>query len=470
MWCGGCYTSSQDVQFHVKTREEEEAESESDPQLQQRMRQAWGKKHRSPNDFLVGRDGDHLLVPFECDLCVFRKLQGRNPVATNPQDSLLSACIRRANLDAFWSRAKGTAGANRDKVAFAIKMSALVGLLGPYESDGPLPEDDHCGYEVAIEMLLHSRRSGSYSEAYTQFDTIRKLRSAFSNYCRASAKSNRSSAALGDQKGKYQRFATDPCSSFWFYRFIEGARHRMGQDWRPNKAISIGLLLLLLESAELRIQESMSTQDKNRWIVFHAYVAVCYTLSLRGSEGFLLDLGGLNRKLTVGGDQYVVVALLGQIKGESGDRAHLLPCVPITSSGIEVKTSLLRLIEFKRTRGCVVGPAISDLAGNVLSHRALNDSLLEILEELFDNHREMFPPSVADKETLRMRVQVYRTLRRTSDTRALEQKVSQSDIDVVNRWKLLERADGNRPHRPMRQHYAELELLLEPFLRYTWAM
>jgi hypothetical protein len=104
------------------------------------MRQAWGKKHRASNDFLVARDGDHLLVPFECDLCIFQKLQGRNPVLTNPQDSLLIACIRRANLDLFWNRAKGTAGGNRDKVAFGIKMLGLVGLLGPYESDGPLPE------------------------------------------------------------------------------------------------------------------------------------------------------------------------------------------------------------------------------------------------------------------------------------------------------------------------------------------
>ncbi len=53
---------------------------------------------------------------------------------------------------------------------------------------------------------------------------------------------------------------------------------------------------------------------------------------------------------------------------------------------------------------------------------------------------------------------------------ALEQKVGQSDIDLVNHWKALERLDENRPHRPMRQHYAELELLLGPFLRYAWAM
>jgi hypothetical protein len=62
----------------------------------------------------------------------------------------------------------------------------------------------------------------------------------------------------------------------------------------------------------------------------------CYVVSLRGNEGLLIDLSGLNRKWSVGGEDYVVIALLGKIKGESGDQAHLLPCVPKTSSGIKV--------------------------------------------------------------------------------------------------------------------------------------
>lgn len=135
-----------------------------------------------------------------------------------------------------------------------------------------------------------------------------------------------------------------------------------------------------------------------------------------------------------------------------------------------MKTFVARLIEFKRARGCIDGPAISDLAGNVFLHRAMNNALLKVLEELFDFHQELFPSSISDRETLRKRIQVYRTLQRTSDTCALEQKVGQSNIDVVNHWKALERVDGNRPHRPMRQHYAKLELLLGPFLAYTWAM
>eukprot|EP00978_Attheya_sp_CCMP212_P047631 scaffold422659_cov59-Attheya_sp.AAC.3 len=44
------------------------------------------------------------------------------------------------------------------------------------------------------------------------------------------------------------------------------------------------------------------------------------------------------------------------------------------------------------------------------------------------------------------------------------------DMDVVNRWKGVERTKGARPSCPMRHHYAELSLLIQPFLRYTRAM
>ena len=53
-----------------------------------------------------------------------------------------------------------------------------------------------------------------------------------------------------------------------------------------------------------------------------------------------------------------------------------------------------------------------------------------------------------------------------SDTRALEMKVSKTDIDLVNRWALVEKASGLE----MRQYYADITLILEPFLRYTKAM
>jgi hypothetical protein len=86
----------------------------------ERVQRAWGNKPRAPVEYLVARDGDHLLVPFECNLCIFRKLQRYDPLSTLEQDRLLLACIQRITLDAFWSRASSTVAGNRDKASLYL--------------------------------------------------------------------------------------------------------------------------------------------------------------------------------------------------------------------------------------------------------------------------------------------------------------------------------------------------------------
>jgi hypothetical protein len=49
-----------------------------------------------------------------------------------------------------------TVNGNKEKIAFSLELSKAVGLRGPYNVDGPLPDFNHCGYEVAVDMLLHS--------------------------------------------------------------------------------------------------------------------------------------------------------------------------------------------------------------------------------------------------------------------------------------------------------------------------
>jgi hypothetical protein len=140
----------------VKQKEGFDDESKSHVE-QERVSRAWGSKHRPPDEYLVGRDGDHLLVPFECDLCMFRKLRHQEPLVTSEQDKLLMACIRRISLDAFWSRASSTVLGNRDKIKQAFNLSQLVGLEGPYVHFGSMPSTDTFGYEVAIQTVLASR-------------------------------------------------------------------------------------------------------------------------------------------------------------------------------------------------------------------------------------------------------------------------------------------------------------------------
>jgi hypothetical protein len=158
MWCGKFYTSENELGFHISKLTEEEAVANAKPQDWPRILKNWGRKARSANDYLHARDGDCTLIPFECDLCIFRKLTKTSaPVARNPQHSLLVSCIRRINLDAFWSRSTATVNENRDNLKQGLVLSLLVGLDGPYNHEGAYPSFDHVGYAIAIQMLLMSR-------------------------------------------------------------------------------------------------------------------------------------------------------------------------------------------------------------------------------------------------------------------------------------------------------------------------
>eukprot|EP00978_Attheya_sp_CCMP212_P011834 scaffold29388_cov54-Attheya_sp.AAC.2 len=265
------------------------------------------------------------MISLECDLCIFRKLRRRNPDNTSPTDKLLQSCIRRMNLDAFWSRSTATVSGHKDNLNQTLKFSRLLGMEGPFIQDGPLPGHDHCGYEVAADMLLYSRSKEKNNNDYVQFDTICKLRSGYGNFLQGAPQANRVPMLLGDQTGgRYQLFLVDPCGSLWFSRFMTGLRYCMGQDWRPNYGMDISLLHAVIDEATLRFQ---------------------YAPTEREAHPFY----GLRRHANEGGDEYFVVALLGKIKGEHHDLAHLLPCVHVTDSGVHVKEVIDDLIKIKET-------------------------------------------------------------------------------------------------------------------------
>jgi len=434
-----------------------------------RISAEWNKIHKSDSAFICGRKGDHLMVPFECDTCIFVKLRKTKPNHQNPKDKLLLACIRRFNLDAFWSRTSSTVLANASRVARQIELSKLVGLQSPFQHRASLPLRDHCGYEVAIQILLASRRSGRYSKTYTQYDTVRHLRSSYSNFVRASNHSNQDTLALGDFNGNYSRLVEDECGSFFFKRFMEGLKIRMGQDWRPNMAFTIELYLTLIKEVDEKIEFAETPESRHKWRVFSIYIIVTYVMSLRGREGLFLDLKGLNRYWNEKED-LVKIVLLGKVKGELREREHHLPCVNVTSSGIEVRKRIQIFLEEKRRFRQVSGPAISDHRGNLISLRMLNEMLWEALKNIYAENKVLFPKKIKDESELRNFYQCFRTFRRTSDTRALEQGVKKADIEIVNKWKSDENSKSNKPSLPMHLLYAQFNIFIGPFLRYTKEM
>ena len=131
------------MKFHIARLED--LEKEKGPEYQARMEVQWGRKSQKEDDFRVGRNGDHIICPFECDLCVFRKLRGVDPSPTSHLDKVTLAYIRRMNLDAMWSWASATVFSNRDNAKKVIDCCAFFGLEGPFLHEGPHPDYDHVG-------------------------------------------------------------------------------------------------------------------------------------------------------------------------------------------------------------------------------------------------------------------------------------------------------------------------------------
>ena len=417
------------------------------------------------------------MVQFECDSCIYRKLKkGRNPGVNESSDALLLACIRRANLDAFWSRAESTVTSHARLINEGVELAELVGIDPPFVPMGPLPSNDHCGYGVAVLILMKSQKQGKYHTSHQQWETIRKFRTAYGNQVRAGAAANSSCLSVGDSEGKtYSRICEDPCASLWFQRFMIGCRRRMGQDWRPDRAITNKMIHFILAKIELRVTQAEAARDneaRRRWLFAGGYFVICYVQSLRGPEGLLLELAGCLRHFQVEpGQDHVVIALLGTVKGEHLEREHLLPSVNITGSGIPVRRWLKRVLVANRQAGRVSGPAFCDEAGVVLTSRDMNESLYDILGDLLGEHPSLFLADVKTRSEVEEKYNVYRSFRRGSDSQAMAMNVKDYDIDVVNRWTKKEAAGTGRPsHGKMKHHYADINILLPNFLRYTMAM
>lgn len=128
---------------------------------------------------LCERDGYHLLLPFQCDLCHFRNLTDRNP-EQSVEDVRLIITIRRSNPDVFWAREPGTVVATKREGVQIGRLCALVGLVKLFPVMEPFPLENTQEMGIVVCMLQHSLDKGRYRDIL-QFETVRKLRSAYSN-------------------------------------------------------------------------------------------------------------------------------------------------------------------------------------------------------------------------------------------------------------------------------------------------
>ena len=170
MWYGRYYCAAEEESFPLTKPQDEEGFDLT--QSEDRLRN------------LCARDGDHLLVPFQCDLCHFRNITNRDPGQSVEYVKLIVA-IRRANLDIFWVKEPGPVAATKREGVKIGRLGASVGLVELFPAMGSFLLKGTQGMGIAVCMLQRLLDKDRYRDTL-QFETVRKLRSTFSNIWYAS--------------------------------------------------------------------------------------------------------------------------------------------------------------------------------------------------------------------------------------------------------------------------------------------
>ena len=426
--------------------------------------------------YTQGIDGAHLMVTFQCDLCIFRTLFSRNPrIVQGDKESL--GIIRRMNLDAIWAREPSTIRNNLSNLAKIINFCESHGLDPQLPALGPWNIQDELGYCLAFSMLIHSTLPGRHARTYTQFATIRQQRAAFSNLYQASSNMNHALSSITQSNQGRIHLAQCPSNSVWFSRWSRGCETRMGYIIKQDKALSIHILKALISHWVTEIESSeKGTWDRLKTCMILCYTTISFAASLRGAEGLKLDFQQLKSHIENNGNSggsrkaiippHVIVPLRGRFKGETGERCHLLPLANKSRSGIQIRGALELLIQGREEL-----PHLTSTWGFVnqenqkLSFSEMNELFHEGLESIKENdHRDSLGLRSMD---IREVYSINRSCRRGSSTHAQNQNIPDATIRLQNRWSMVERAKGRRPTFNMVETYSDIEHLIPAVIQYS---
>jgi hypothetical protein len=452
VWCGTCYRTKPEDPFPVKDPLEEDQLLETGDDRDQ--------------DYRTARNGDHLMgVPFECDLCHFRNVVGRDPVWGKAQDEYTLTCIRRASLDAMWGRASSTVKANLSRVQKDYRASQEVFAIRK-----PLPElgwdklEDRVGMGVALMTLHSSLRRGKYAETL-QFDTMRKTPTWYGHMHRGGRAYN--TETLYAQDERRVRSSTCPTDGEWFTRFKLGAKLRMGQIRKQNEALTPDIIHALDHVAEEEWNLAEPESDQRMIEDLMSFVLIEFCAGLRGEEVPLISLEGMLRfwhtTTALRERPHVVLTLHGRFKGEAGERWHCVPIAVKTRTGLPVFKWLERLMRRrtvveKRESGWLFG----DAQGKRRRFGFYDPLFLEMLTRARSSRPECMDQVVELED-----FSLWRSGRRGATTEAGNQKVSAHVIDLMGRWRQKEAAKGSQPGLPMRQVYTQVKSSFPAMLLYS---
>jgi hypothetical protein len=190
--------------------------------------------------------------------------------------------------------------------------------------------EDKFGSAAAAIMLKHSL-DPEVTESTMQFDTVRKMKSAFVNI---TSVENESTATIGGKEGKNQFVLGAPVHHGWYDRAQVEMHHRMVdkvvQDYGLFREAALALQNLLEREWEL----AATDQEKRMEVPqLPCFVFLGYGQAFRGEEISKIELTVILKNFEEGGtaqQKHVTLSLVGIFKQVEGKQQHFLPAAAVT--------------------------------------------------------------------------------------------------------------------------------------------
>jgi len=422
------------------------------------------------NRFQEARDGDFLVTQFQCDQCHFENCQHRSAVSTSVQDELALVCIRRANLDAFWSRERSTVGANRREGLRYLGAADSCGWSTPYPARGPFPVRDDSGMQMATSMLLRSMDAGNNAKT-VQYETVRKMRSHLSSFFHTVP--GGIGASFMTEEGGGATISMSPTNSMWFKRFMKGSHKRMGDVWIPDRPVTIHELKAAFELLEADWDELQADIVGRRDVVLTATMLISgFFGALRGEEIVRVDVGEMRSNwkeaLSYPELAHVPLMLAGRFKREIGEKLFCQPLAAVSKSGIKIALWFHRALEILAALGVQRGPLFRKRGRSIQTvKRATVGDLDPMLHKILKRVQSKWPSIIPDAVDVEDEYSSFRSLRRGATSEAQNCQIPKEVIEANNRWRKQSRSRGLTPGMSMMERYSDAKASVPTLTRFS---
>jgi hypothetical protein len=141
---------------------------------------------------------------------------------------------------------------------------------------GPYSGEDTFRMALAVCILIRSLDPGN-TEEFVQFSTARNLGSVYSNSFHASSQHQTGLSVMAQNTTRIW-VTTCPSYGYWFERFMRGVHKRMGEEVRPDFALSVSVLRRMLGGLDKQWVEARSLETKKLVVEIAMFLVAAFGL------------------------------------------------------------------------------------------------------------------------------------------------------------------------------------------------